>query len=160
MGGYECDAIQSQLLFLHATNQPPHSDSTTTVHHHTSTYYYRSIHTKKMTGETPAANAIRTTAADDPQPPTSAIRAGGAESDSDSDMERELFGLTAAAGGLSEAVEEKEGKGAAAGAAAGGQEEEEAAAYRWLERLVAESAGVSISSGSIDAFSYIPLRSR
>ncbi len=50
-------------------------------------------------------------------------------------MERELFGLTA--GELADAAEEEQG----------GMSEEaqqaETAAYAWLERLVAESAGVS-----------------
>lgn len=75
--------------------------------------------------------AMTDTAEQQPTPPSQLAATASASDDSDSDMERELFGLTS--GGLAGAggVEEEE-------------EEDEAEGYRWLERLVAESAGVSM----------------
>lgn len=54
-------------------------------------------------------------------------------------MERELFGLTA--GGLADAEEDTPGVSDVEGS--DGVE----ARYGWLERLVAESAGVSVDTG-------------
>lgn len=98
-----------------------------------------------MTGATlvpqpPPMDPTNATTDDEPQPAAPAAASALDDSD-DSDVERELFGLTA--GGLAGAedvvVDGEKGEG----------KEREEARYAWLERLVAESAGVSKGVGML-----------
>lgn len=106
------------------------------IDHHHHTTQEKPSNKPEIQGRQAGSHTMTTM--DDPFPQATAAAAASATSaddDSDGDMERELFGL-AAGEGLAEAAEDEEEEGNGDG---------EEAAYRWLERLVAESAGVRMS---------------